>query len=142
MKDVNSALLQAYYEVVNPIVPCYEGEEPDDVKDKLYAVLSDATSNETSTDNSSDVLTTIQLSVHSWEYKYNNSKSLNTAVGQILEAIKPNSKSVLDLSLYGLQMLNLSVQTDRTERFGELGGKVFITRTLIFKQDIFITINP
>lgn len=138
MKDINSALLQAYYEVINPIVPCYEGEEPDDVKDKIYAVLSDATSNETSTSNSSDNETTIQLSVHSWEYKYNNSKTLNAAVGDILEAIKPDSKSVLDLLNYGLQMLNLSVQIDRTERFGEIGGKVFITRTLIFKQDIFI----
>jgi len=138
MKDINSALLQAYYEVINPIVPCYEGEEPDDVKDKLYAVLSDATSNETSTSNSSDNESTIQLSVHSWEYKYNNSKTLNATVGDILEAIKPDSKSVLDLLSYGLQMLNLSVQIDRTERFGEIGGKVFITRTLIFKQDIFI----
>lgn len=138
MIDINSALLQAYYEVINPVVPCYEGEEPDDVKDKLYAVLSDATSNESSTSNSSDNQTTIQLSVHSWEYKYNNSKTLNAAVGNILQAIKPDSKSVLDLLIYGLQMLNLSVQIDRTERFGEIGGKVFITRTLIFKQDIFI----
>jgi hypothetical protein len=35
-------------------------------------------------------------------------------------------------------MMNLMVQTDRTERFGELGGKIFISRILIFKQDIFV----
>jgi hypothetical protein len=139
MKDVNSAILQAYYEVIDDLeIPCYEGEEPDDVKHPIYCVISDVTSTETSTDSSSDVNATIQLSFHSWKYKYNNSEDLNNVVGDVLEAIKPNSKSVLDLSNYGLQMLNLSVQTDRTDRLGELGGKIFITRILIFKQDIFI----
>jgi len=139
MRDVNSALLQAYYQVIDGLsIPVYEGEEPDDVKHKIYAVLSDAISIEQSTDNSSDVKTTIQVSVHSWEYKYNNSKNLNLAVDSILQAIKPTSTSVLDLGLAGLQMMNLSVITDRTERFGELGGKIFISRILIFKQDIFV----
>lgn len=139
MKDVNTAILTAYYEIVDGLsIPVYEGEEPDDLKDKIYCVISDATSTETSTDNSSDVSLTVQLSVHSWEYKYNNSKTLNTAVGSILEAIKPTSTSVLDLSSFGLQMMNLSLQTDRTDRMGELGGKVFISRILIFKQDIFV----
>jgi hypothetical protein len=139
MRDVNSAILQAYYEIIDGLdIPVYEGEEPDDVKHKIYCVINDATSTETSTFNSSDVNLTIQLSVHSWEYKYNNSKSLNTACGQIIEAIKPTSTTNLDLSSFGLQMSNLSLQTDRTERFGNLGGKVFISRILIFKQDIFV----
>lgn len=139
MRDINSALLQAYYEVIDGLdIPVYEGEEPDDVKDKIYCVLSDAISIEQSTDNSTDIQTTLQVSVHSWEYKYNNSKNLNNAVGSILEAIKPTSNSVLDLSSFDLQMMNLSLQTDRTERFGEIGGKIFISRILIFKQDIFV----
>jgi len=139
MKDVNSALLQAYYEVINGLsIPVYEGEEPDDVKSKIYCVISDVTNVENSTDNSSDTTSTIQITINSWEYKYNNSKNLNTVANQILEAIKPNSKSVLDLSLYGLQMLNLNVQTDRTERYGEVGGKIFISRILVFKQFLFI----
>lgn len=139
MRDVNSAILQAYYEIIDGLdIPVYEGEEPDDVKHKIYCVINDATSTETSTFNSSDVNLTIQLSVHSWEYKYNNSKTLNTACGAIIEAIKPTSTSNLDLSSFGLQMTNLSLQTDRTERFGNLGGKVFISRILIFKQDIFV----
>jgi hypothetical protein len=139
MRDVNSALLQAYYEVINGLsIPVYEGEEPDDVKSKIYCVISDVTNVENSTDNSSDTTSTIQITINSWEYKYNNSKNLNTVANQILEAIKPDSKSVLDLSLYGIQMLNLNVQTDRTERYGEVGGKIFISRILVFKQFLFI----
>ena len=139
MRDINSALLQAYYEVIDDLdIPVFEGEEPDDVKHKIYAVLSDVINIESSTDNSSDTTSTIQISVHSWEYKYNNSKNLNTAVDSILQAIKPTSTSVLDLSPFNLQMMNLSIQTDRTERFGEIGGKIFISRILVFKQNIFV----
>ena len=139
MRDINSALLQAYYEVIDDLdIPVFEGEEPDDVKHKIYAVLSDVINIESSTSNSSDNTSTIQISVHSWEYKYNNSKNLNSAVDDIIQAIKPTSTSVLDLSAFDLQMMNLSIQTDRTERFGELGGKIFISRILIFKQNIFV----
>jgi hypothetical protein len=139
MRDINSALLQAYYEVIDDLdIPVFEGEEPDDVKHKIYAVLSDVINIESSTSNSSDNTSTIQISVHSWEYKYNNSKTLNSAVDDIIQAIKPTSTSVLDLSAFDLQMMNLSIQTDRTERFGELGGKIFISRILIFKQNIFV----
>jgi len=139
MRDINSALLQAYYEVIDDLdIPVFEGEEPDDVKHKIYAVLSDVINIESSTSNSSDNTSTIQISVHSWEYKYNNSKNLNSAVDDIIQAIKPTSTSVLDLSPFNLQMMNLSIQTDRTERFGELGGKIFISRILIFKQNIFV----
>jgi hypothetical protein len=139
MRDINSALLKAYYEVIDDLdIPVCEGEEPYAVKHKLYAVLSDVINIESSTSNSSDNTSTIQISVHSWEYKYNNSKTLNSAVDDIIQAIKPTSTSVLDLSAFGLQMMNLSIQTDRTERFGELGGKIFISRILIFKQNIFV----
>jgi hypothetical protein len=139
MRDINSALLQAYYEVIDDLdIPVFEGEEPDDVKHKIYVVLSDVINIESSTDNSSDTTSTIQISVHSWEYKYNNSKTLNSTVDDIIQAIKPTSTSVLDLSEFNLQMMNLSIQTDRTERFGEIGGKIFISRILVFKQNIFV----
>ena len=78
------------------------------------------------------------MTVNSWDMKYNNSKSLNLAINSILEAIKPNSKSVLDLSSYGLQMLNLSVQSDSEQEYGRLVDRMYISRVLVFKQDIFI----
>lgn len=139
MKDINSSLLQAYYEVINNLnIPCYEGEEPDNVKDKLYVVIGNIISNETSTKNSSDIQATLQVTVNSWDVKYNNTKILNQTINSILEAIKPNSKSVLDLSNYGLQMLNLSVQSDSQQDYGRLVDRMYASRILIFKQDIFI----
>ena len=139
MKDINTPLLTAYYNVIDGLnIPVYEGEEPDDVKDKIYVVIGEVNSQENSTKNSSDTKATIQVNIHSWEYKYNNTLTLNQTADAILQAIKPNSNAVLDLSGSGLQMMNLDIQTDRTERFGEIGGKIFISRYLIFKQDIFV----
>ena len=139
MRDINTALLTAYYSALQGVgVPIYEGEEPDDVKDPIYIVMSDAVGFEQSTKNSSDCQYTLQLSIHSWKYKYNNSADLNDVASAVFDAIKPNSNSVLDLSGEGLQMMNLQLQTDRTERIGEMGGRVYISRILIFKQDIFV----
>ena len=84
MKDINSSLMQAYYEIIDSLnIPVYEGQEPDDIKDKIYCVISDVVNSERSTDNSDDVQTTIQLTIHSWEHKYNNSKQLNQNVDLI-----------------------------------------------------------
>jgi hypothetical protein len=139
MRDVNSDITQAYYEVINNLnIPVYQGEEPDNVKDKIYVVISSISSNEKSTKNSSDMELTIQLTINSWDYKYNNTKSLNTAVNQILSAIKPEQNSVLDLSSFGLQMLNLSIQTNIEQDYGRLVDRTYVTRVIIFKQHIFI----
>jgi hypothetical protein len=139
MKDVNSSITQVYYELINNLsIPVHEGEEPDNVKEKLYCVISDISSRETSTKNTSDLSYTVQIRINSWEYKYNNSKSVNETADLILQEIKPFPNSVLDISSFGLQMLNLTLQSDITDRFGELAGRVYISRILTFKQDIFV----
>lgn len=139
MKDVNSSITQVYYEAINNLsIPVYEGEEPDNIKDKLYCVISDISSRETSKKNTSDLNLSVQIRINSWEFKYNNSKLVNEAANSILQAIKPFPNSILDISSFGLQMLNLTLQSDITDRFGELAGRVYISRILTFKQDIFV----
>jgi hypothetical protein len=139
MIDINTPLLRAYYTAIDALnIPVYEGEEPDDVLDKIYCVVSDVTSQDVSTKSSFDFNCSIQISIHSWEYKYVNSSALNTTVGNILNAIKPDVNSVFDLSASGLQMTDLKLSQDITQRLGTLGERKFITRILIFTQNIFI----
>lgn len=139
MIDINAPILKAYYNAIDALgIPVYEGEEPDDVLDKIYVVISDVSSNDVSTKSSFDFNCNIQLSIHSWEYKYVNSSTLNTTVGQILQAIKPDVNSVFDLSADGMQMTDLKLAQDITQRLGILGERKFITRILIFTQNIFI----
>ena len=139
MRDINNSLIKAYYQAIKPLgYPVFEGEEPDDILDKIYIVISDVSSNDTSTKNSSDVNASIQITINSWELKYNNSKNLNTVAGLILTAIKPTPNAVLDLSASNLQMMNLNVQNDVVQNYGKLAGRVYISRNIIFSQDIFI----
>lgn len=138
MKDINNPLIKAYYDAIVPLgYPTYEGEEPDNELAKIYVVISDVSSNDTSTKSSSDVSANIQVTINSWELKYNNSKALNTAAGLILEAIKPDSNAVLTIP--GMQMLNLRHTDGPGVNYGKLAGRVYISRQIIFTQDIFIT---
>lgn len=139
MKDINNALFKAMFDAITALdIPVFEGEEPDDVKHQLYAVISDPISQEASTDNSSDLNVTIQVAFHSWEYKYNSSYTLNSTVDSFLQAVKPTSNAVLDLSAADLQMMNFGIQQDRIDRYGEMGGKNYISRIIIFKANIFV----
>lgn len=139
MKDTNNPLFKSYFNAISALdIPCYEGEEPDDIKHNIYVVISDPVGSDTSTSNSFDQQKTIQVAVHSWSYKYASSSGLNNTVDSILQAILPTPNSVLDLSADNLQMMNLTLDADRTERYGELASKNYISRFLIFKQDIFV----
>ena len=133
MKDFNTSLLTAYYDAISALgIPVYEGEEPDDVLDKIYVVVSDVTSNDVSTKSSFDFNASIQLSVHSWEYKYVNSKTLNETVNDILEAVKPDNISTLVAD--GVQIATTKLSQDITQRLGILAERKFISRILIFQH--------
>lgn len=139
MRDINNTLFKAVYDVISALdIPTYEGEEPDDVKHQLYCVISDPISQDASTDNSMDLDATIQIAFHSWDYKYNSSYNVNGTVNTVLQALMPTSTSVLDLSADNMQMMNLSIQQDRIERYGEMGGKNYVSRIIILKANIFV----
>lgn len=139
MKDINNPLIKAYVDALAGIgYPVYEGEEPDDTLDKVYIVINGVNSNDSSTKTTTDVNAQIQATINSWEFKYNNCKLLNEVAGLVLEAIKPNPNAVLDMSAYNMQMHNLSVVNDRQQDYGKLAGRVYISRQIVFKQDIFI----
>lgn len=139
MKDINNPLIKAYYDAIAPLgYPVYEGEEPDNELAKIYIVISDVSSSDASTKSSTDVTAQIQITINSWEVKYNNSKAMNTAAGAVLMAVKPDSNAVLDLSASDMQMMNLSVSNDRQQQYGKLAGRVYISRQIIFNQTIFI----
>lgn len=133
MKDFNTSLLKAYYSAIDALgIPVYEGEEPDDVLDKIYCVLSDVTNQDVSTKSSFDFNCSIQISVHSWEYKYVNSSELNEKVNLILGAIKPEKISTLVAD--GVQVSTTKLTQDITQRLGILGERKFISRILIFNH--------
>ncbi len=133
MKDINNPLIKAYYDALVPLgYPVYEGEEPDDTLDKMYIVISDVTSGDVSTKSSNDHNAQIQVTVNSWEAKYNNSKALNQVAGQVITAIKPGPTNTMTAA--GIGIVTTSLQNDSTVPYGKLAGRVYISRNLIFSH--------
>lgn len=133
MKDINNPLIKAYYDAISPLgYPVYEGEEPDNELAKIYIVISDVSSSDASTKSSNDHNAQIQVTVNSWEVKYNNVKSMNTVAGLVITAIKPTPQSTLLAT--GINIVTTSLQNDNVTNYGKLNGRVYISRNLIFSH--------
>ena len=147
MRDINSPLQKSYYTALTGNLPhpsgtgqvkVYEGEEPDNEEADLYVVITGINSFDTSTKSSSDVNAQVQITVNSWRIKYNNRKYLNQVVDDIIQILKPTPNAVLYMAAYDIQMLNLSLTQNNERDYGKLAGRVFVSRDLIFNQDLFI----
>lgn len=138
MIDINNPLLEKYYSVLNALgYLVYEGEEPDNVLDKLYIVISDVNSNDNSNKSSSETNSTIQVTVNGWELGYAPTMAVNTAAGVVINAINPTPPSTLS-GLTGIGIITTKLQTDRTQRYGSIAGRKMISRILIFSHYIYI----
>lgn len=147
MKDINTPLQTVYFQALNgnvphpsggPAVKVYEDQEPDNELADMYIVIMGRTSFDTSTKNSTDVSAQIQVTVNSSKNKYNNRKALNAVCNSIYQLIKPTPNAVLDMSAFNMQMLNLSADADNEVDYGVIANKAFVSRNIIFRQDIFI----
>jgi hypothetical protein len=132
MKDINNPLIKAYYDAISPLYPTYEGEEPDNELAKIYVVISDVSSSDASVKKGIRHQAQIQVTINSWEVKYNNSKSMNTAAGAILQAVYPTPETGLTAS--GIEIITTELQNDNTTTYGKLAGRVYISRNLIFSH--------
>lgn len=133
MKDINNPLIKAYYDAIVPLgYPVYEGEEPDNELAKIYVVISDVTSSDASTKNGINHNAQIQVTVNSWEIKYNNSKSMNTVAGLILQTVYPSPGT--GLTATGIEIVTTELQNDNVTNYGKLAGRVYISRNLIFSH--------
>ena len=118
------------------VLSVYEGEEPNNLQDKAYIVLGDVISSDDSTKSSTDTATSIQISIYTWENNYNSSLTVNDIADQIFAIVKPSPNAVLTVD--NIQMVKLTLTTDRLDRVGTLAGRKYINRILIFQQELFI----
>lgn len=147
MKDINNPLQSVYYRALqgniphpsgSGIVEVYEDQEPDSLESDMYVVITGRTSSDASTKNSTDVNAQVQITVNSWKNKYNNRKALNEVCGTIYQLLKPTPNAVLNMDEFNIQMMNLSVQNDSEVDYGFLANRAFVSRNIIFQQDLYI----
>lgn len=141
MKDVNGAILKAFYDaivgVVDPSVKVFEGMAPPTNTSNSYVIINYPISIDASTKSTSDLKCTIQIDVNTSSDTVVNSTAINTIFNNILEAVISEPDGNLNLGS-GFQMSNIIVFNDRTEAPSELANRMFLTRKVIFQFNVFI----
>lgn len=145
MKDSNLSLRKAYVAKLttpaivyggNP-VPVWYGEVPSDVEEKNYIVIGQLNNNDVSTHTTNDTNTTIRVTIHTYDNKYNNGDAADAIAGEILQRISPADKSQLDLSADSLQCATTEVSNDFLQDYSVQGARKYIDRVLNFRHYIF-----
>lgn len=140
MKDVNYPLRKAYYAALSTItynsspVPVYYQYLPDDITPDVYILFGGVSNNDSSTSNSFDTSTLMQVTVGTYKEKYNDGKAADEVGGKVLEKIytKPSS-----LVATGLQIVSTELQSDFIQDWSLQNQRVYIDRLITFKHNIF-----
>ena len=133
MKDINTPLITAYYDVINPLgYPVFVGEEPDNVQHASYIVISTITASEASNHSFVMANANIQVGIYTWQNQANTVYTINQVADDVLQALHNLPRNTL--SADGMQIVTTTLTTDRTEPIGTLAGRKYINRILIFSH--------
>lgn len=143
MKDVNYPLRKAYVAALAGItynsvaIGVYYPEIPESLDPLVAIVLSSVSNNDVSTKESADTSTSIQVTIRTYNTKYNDGRAADTIGGTILTRIYPNKQAVLDLSSDGLQMVSTELVQDFVQDYGIQNDRKYIDRIMVFKHWIY-----
>ena len=137
MTDVNTPLEKAYYAALKDLTTyVYNGQLPDNISPDEYIIFRSITSNDQSTKNSSDTLTSVTIEIHTVKDKINQTVEGNSLAAKVFQAIYPNPQ--FNLTLDGIKMINTKLSNDRTDEYRMSNQKCFISRYITFEHLIFI----
>jgi|SRR6185312_10425756 len=142
MKDCNYALQKAYnIELANiafesVAVPAYFRSLPDNVNPSNYIIFDHVTNADSSTMNSADTNSSMRVTIHTFDLKYNTGKAAGDIGNQVLQIIYPNSQAVLDLSADNLQMVSTELVSDIPQDYNQ-ASRAYLDRILIFRHKIY-----
>lgn len=143
MKDVAYPMQKAYLLALTGIsynstnVPIYFGIVPDHIAPENYIVFGSISNTDNSTLQSADTFTSMRVTIHTFDMKYNTGKAAADIAGQVFARIYPTPQSVLDLSADTLQMVDTELTQDITQDYGQQNSRVYLDRILIFRHQIF-----
>lgn len=143
MRDNNYPLQKAYTLRLTGItyltfgVPAYYQELPNNIVLNYYILFGPVTNTDDSTINSSDSISSMRVTIHSFENEYNTGKALGSITNDVYSRIYPNSQFNLDLSPDNLQMVNTRLASDLTQDYRQAGTRLYIDRIIIFRHKIY-----
>lgn len=143
MKDVNYPLQKAYLTALSGItyngvaVPVYYQSLPDDVQPDNYIIFGPVSNNDTSTKTTADTDSSMRVTIHSFQFKYNTGEAINNIAGQVFAAIYPYPNYNIDLSMYGFQVVRTEMISDNTLDYNLINTRAYIDRIIIFRHDVY-----
>lgn len=139
MIDINYSLRIAYQSALSGIagVPVFYQIVPQGISPENYIVFRSITNTDASTKNSSDTGTNITVEIHTWNDNLNSGLSADMVAREVFNRIYPNTQAVLTLN--GAQMVSTRLVNDVTQPPVTIGNRMYISRFLTFKHNIFQT---
>lgn len=143
MKDVNYPLRKIYFAVLNgllyndvPIKAFYQ-KAPDNIEDANYIVYAGISNSDVSSKQKSDTDTSMRVTIHTHEMKYNDGRAADDIAGLIFDLIYPESNAQGDLSSDGLQIVTTVLSSDTTMAYNIQGAREYLDRVLTFTHRIY-----
>ena len=138
MRDVNSVLKQKLYQILSGVLdyPVYQKYIPASVDESAYVLITTINNNDTSTMQSNDTDTTVQIGIYTKDSQANAGAACDTIAQTIYETIYPTPDASIDLSP-NFQNCGLKLVNDFSPEAMLTGSFVFINRFLIFRLNIF-----
>lgn len=143
MLDVNYPCQKSYLIALTGIsynsvaVPVYYQEIPDNVSPDNYIIYDGIVNTDASTFHSADTFTSMRVSIHTFQMKYNTGRAAAFIGGEVFSRIYPTKQAIIDLSPDGLQCVSTELTQDITQQLFHQTSKVYIDRILIFRHRIY-----
>lgn len=144
MKDVNWPIRKIYNTRLTGItynsttVRAFYQSAPDDITDSYYIVFGSVDNNDVSSKSNADTNTSMQVTIHTFESKYNSGRAADDIAGSIFTALYPDPQATQpDMSADGLQIVTTRLTGDRTLPYNIQGSREYIDRVLTFTHRIF-----
>lgn len=143
MKDVNFPLRKIYFAALSSLsynstdIKVFYQKAPDNITDTIFVVYSGINNSDVSSKQKSDTDTSILVTIHTYEPKYNDGRAADDVAQQIFTAIYPDKQNRPDLSADGLQIVNTRLQSDFTTNYNVSGARETLARALTFSHRIF-----
>jgi hypothetical protein len=144
MRSSNIALRTKYTELLDSTityagvpVPAFFAFKPDDIEVKNYIIFGQINNNDTSTKDTSDTSTTIQVTIFTFDEKGNDGEAVDAIANEVLQIIYPDRHNRLDLSTGNLQVTNTELSNDFTQDYGQQADRLYLDRTITFRHTIY-----
>lgn len=143
MKDVNWPLRKIYYAALNgltynsEIVKSFYQKAPDDITDSIYIVYSGVSNNDVSSKQKSNTDTSMRVTIHTHELKYNDGRAADAVAELIFTALYPDKTNMADMSADGLQLVTTTLSGDFIQPYSIQGATEYIDRVLTFTHRIY-----